>query len=34
MFIKYPHEGISFFFKFELLNFGGKEIFFGFNARL
>jgi len=29
VFIKYPHEGIAFLFKFEFLFFGGKERFFG-----
>jgi len=34
VFIEYPHEGIAFFFRFELLIFGGKERFCGLNARL
>jgi hypothetical protein len=28
------HEGIVFLFRFELFVFGGKEIFFGLDARL
>jgi len=32
VFTKYPHEGITFLFRFELLVFGGKERFFGLNA--
>jgi hypothetical protein len=34
VFIEYLHEGIAFLFRFELLIFGGKERFFGLNARL
>jgi hypothetical protein len=34
VFTYYPHEGIAFLFKFELLIFGGKERFFGLNAKL
>jgi hypothetical protein len=34
VFIKYPHEGISFLFRFELLIFGGKKRIFGLGARL
>jgi hypothetical protein len=30
----YPHEGIAFFFRFELLILGGKEFFFGLSAKL
>jgi hypothetical protein len=32
VFIKYPHEGIAFHFRFELLIFGGKERFIGLNV--
>jgi hypothetical protein len=34
VFTEYPHESITLFFRFELLIFGGKEIFFGLGARL
>jgi len=34
VFIEYPHEGIAFFFRFELFIFGGKERFCGWSARL
>jgi hypothetical protein len=34
VFTKYLHEGIIYFFKFELLIFGGKERFSGLGARL
>jgi hypothetical protein len=34
MFTKYPHEGILFLLRFELLIFGGKKRFCGWSARL
>jgi hypothetical protein len=34
VFTEYTHEGITFHFRFELLIFGGKEIFFGLNVKL
>jgi hypothetical protein len=34
VFTKYPHEGIAFLFRFELLIFGGKERVCGLSAKL